>query len=314
MEIYKEAIRFLLDDPEVKTWPELYHAITQAAHKQPIAWDFPVRACQAVGSAAMQALPAVAAITCAHMALILIDDLLDEDPRGTHLRIGTGRAANLATGLNALAIRVLLDTKECKEREAAAEALNDMMGETAFGQDLDVQNNRTEEGYWAVTRAKSSPYFGAALYIGALFGGDPVKIAEQLRGFGRLFGEIMQIHDDLNDCLASPANVDWSQGRLPLPILFAELVQHPDRERFAALRNHVSEPGALKEAQSILVRCGAISYCVNELLTRQAKAHKLLGDIMLADSTPIEQLLKHVIAPIENLFASVGAEFTEADT
>ncbi len=311
MQIYKEAIQFLLADSAVKPWPELHDAITQAAQRAPIAWDFPIRACQGVGGEPRESLPAVAAITCAHMALILIDDLLDEDPRGAHLRIGTGRAANLATGLNALGIHVLLDTKVCRERERAAAALNDMLGETAFGQDLDVQNNRSEEGYWAVTRAKSSPYFGAALYIGALFGGAPVEIAEQLRGFGRLFGEIMQIHDDLNDCLASPANVDWGQGRLPLPILFAELVQHPDRERFVALRNLVSEPEALKEAQSILVRCGAISYCINELLVRQAKAHTILGDIALAEPAPLEKLLDHAIAPVKHLFASVGTEFEE---
>jgi geranylgeranyl diphosphate synthase type I len=314
MEIYKDAIHFLLEEPGVKTWPELHHTITQAAHKPPIAWDFPVRACQAVGADPGRSLPAVAAITCAHMALILIDDLLDEDPRGAQLRIGPGRAANLALGLHTLAVRVLLNTKECRERERAAAALNNMMGETAFGQDLDVQNMRSEEDYWAVTRAKSSPYFGAALYIGALFGETPVETAEQLRGFGRLFGEIMQIHDDLNDCLASPANMDWSQGRLPLPILFAELVQHPDRDQFIALRTRVAEPEALKEAQSILVRCGAISYCVNELLSRQAKAHGLLGDIALADPTPLEQLLEHVIGPVKHLFASVGAEFVEAKT
>jgi geranylgeranyl pyrophosphate synthase len=310
MEIYKEAIQFLLNDPVVKTWPDLHHAITQA--KKPIAWDFPVKACQAVSAGETHALPAVAAITCAHMALILIDDLLDEDPRGVHLRIGTGRAANLATGLSSLAIRVLLNAKECEERERAAAALNEMMGETAFGQDLDVQNMRTEEGYWAVTRAKSSPYFGVALYIGALFGEAPVEVAEQLRGFGRLFGEVMQIHDDLNDCLASPANVDWSQGRLPLPILFADLVEHPDRERFISLRSQVAEPEALKEAQTILVCCGAISYCVNELLARQEKARGLLGDITLADPAPLEQLLDQAIAPVKHLFAAVGAEFSEA--
>ena len=311
MGLYEESIQSLLQHPTVKNWVELGQAIERAAARQLVAWHFPIKACEAVGVPAQNALPAVAAITCAHMAIILIDDLLDEDPRGAHLRIGIGRAANLAVGLNTLGIRILLEAKDCKERVRAAAALNEMMQRTAYGQDLDVQNAQTEEAYWAVTQSKSSPFFAAALYIGALFGSANPETALQLKHFGDIFGEIMQIHDDLNDTLISPANVDWLKGRSPLPILFAQLVQHPERERFIQLRTQVEDPKALEEAQSILVRCGAISYCINELISRHKQAASLLGEMRLSDPQPLIQLLEEAIAPIRHLFTAVGADLIE---
>lgn len=306
--MYKQAIQLLLNEPSTHEWLEMQRALEQALNKRPVAWDFPIKAAEALGADGEQALPAVAAITCAHMAIILVDDLLDEDPRGAYLRMGAGRAANLAIGLNALGVRIVLGSNSA-ERERAAAALSEMMGRTAFGQELDVQNAHNEQGYWAVTRAKSSPYFSTALYLGALFSEAGPEVAEPFKQFGEVFGEIMQIHDDLNDCLASPANVDWLQGRSPLPILFAELVEHPDRERFISLRSQAGNAEALQEAQAILVSCGAISYAVHQLMARQKILEELLGEMKLADTAPLQQLLDQAIAPVKHLFAAVDAEF-----
>lgn len=311
MEIYDSAIELLVKHSSAQKWSELHTTLSRAANKRPVAWHFPVKACEALGVNGQQALPVVAAITCVHMAIILIDDILDKDPRGEYRRVGAGRAANLAVGLNALGLSVLIGANGIDEhkRLAAIAALNEMIGGTAYGQDLDVQNTQTEEGYWAVTRAKSSPYFGAALFIGALFGGAELSVANQVKRLGEIYGEIMQIHDDLNDCLASPANVDWASGRSPLPILFAQIVDHPERERFVQLRKQVEDAGLLKEAQSVLVSSGAISYSVHELTARHQQAQELLAQIKLADASPLQELLDEAIAPVKNLFSSVGAEF-----
>ncbi|UYN91978.1 MAG: polyprenyl synthetase family protein [Anaerolineales bacterium] len=307
MTIYHSAVELLLQQPQVAEWPLLQRALQQATGKPPVAWDFPIAGCVAAGAAQPQAIPAVAAITCAHMAILLIDDILDEDPRGEYNRIGAGRAANLAAGLFSLGQHVL-ETHPCPQPHLATAALNRMVGDTAFGQELDVQNDHSEESYWAVAHAKSSPYFGTALTLGGLYGGASQPLAEQLREFGALFGEVMQIHDDLNDCLAEPANVDWLQGRAPLPLLFAELVPHPQRERFVALRSQVTQPDALREAQSILVSSGAISYCVNELILRHRRLQAMLDTMPAAEPALLQQILDHAIAPVEHLFASVAAQ------
>lgn len=302
--VYTAAIHELLRQPAVQQWPLLASVIERALNVRPIAWDFPIAGCLAAGAEANQALAPVAAITCAHIGIILIDDILDEDPRGEYRKLGAGRAANLAAGLNSLG-QQMLELHPCPHPRQASLAFAHILGGTAYGQDLDVQNQHSEESYWAVARAKSSPYFASGLELGALYGGADLALSQQLRQFGAVFGEIMQIHDDLNDCLAEPANVDWLQGRAPLPLLFAELVPHPQRERFLVLRDQVSDPAALHEAQSILVSSGAISYCINELLSRQQALLALLGEMALANPRPLQQILEHAIAPVEHLFASL---------
>ena len=64
----------------------------------------------------------------------------------------------------------------------------------------------------------------------------------------------------------------------------------------------------LEEAQAILVRSGAISYSVNELLKRHAQAKALLAEMPLAKRADFDTLLQEVVDPVERLFAAVGAE------
>ena len=89
-------------------------------------------------------------------------------------------------------------------------------------------------------------------------------------------------------------------------------VKRPDRARFEELREQVQEPEALQEAQSILVRCGAISYCLHELLTRYEMAKALLAETALPDPTNLEKLLADVVGPLQELIVSLGEELPEA--
>lgn len=68
----------------------------RAVVKKPHGWQLPVFACEAVGGTTEQAIPAVIAMACMQIGIILIGDMLDDDPRGEYHRIGTGRAGNLA--------------------------------------------------------------------------------------------------------------------------------------------------------------------------------------------------------------------------
>ena len=105
-----------------------------------------------------------------------------------------------------------------------------------------MQNLEGEENYWRVVRAKSTPFYGAALQIGALLGGASPAVATGLRDLGVLIGEIIQIHDDLLDAFQTPANPDWEQGRNNLPVLYARTADHPDRVRFVGLLPHIADP------------------------------------------------------------------------
>jgi geranylgeranyl pyrophosphate synthase len=307
MDVYQSAIRLLEQQPEVQLWPELRRGLQRASHKAPIAVLLPSLACKAFGGREAAARPAVAAMTCAQISLLLVDDILDEDPRGEYHRLGKGRAANLSAAFASLANLVLLNTEALPQPILAARALNRMLLALAHGQDMDVQNQPSEAAYWQVTRAKSSTYFGASLLLGALCADADLEEARKLEQFGETYGEMMQIHDDLNDCLDSAPGPDWLEGRYSLPILFASIVKHPQRDRFSELRGNITVEGALEEAQTILVESGAISYCVNELALRHATAKQQLDDIKLADNTGLHLLLAEVIEPVQRLIATVGA-------
>lgn len=114
-------------------WHEMESILRRAASMRPKDWNLPVTACRAFGKSAEQAIPASAALACTQINIILVEDMLDDDPRGI-------------------------------------------------------------SSYW---QWKSR----------------------------ELYGEM--IHDNLNDTMVVPANPDWLQGRKPLPILFAQTVEHP---------------------------------------------------------------------------------------
>jgi len=289
-------------------WPEmdtLFHKIVTA---RPRHWRLPALTCQATGGTLEQAAPALAANACFHTGIILIDDLLDNDPRGEHNRIGAPAVANLALAFAATGMRLIAssDLEPAFRLAALAEAAQ-MLYTTALGQSLDLQNPSTEESYWHLVEMKSTPFFGAAFYLGGIFGGATLQEAPLLKRLGRLYGEIIQIHDDLGDALDTPASPDWLLGRASLPILFAQIVHHPLRERFIELRQAIPQEEALAEAQTILLHCGAISYGMQQILLRQQSACDLLATITLPYPDVLQFLLDDLVQPIEVMFEKMPA-------
>lgn len=307
MDLYKESLTIAQAHPIAQSWPGLHAGLERAKNKQPTSWQLPAIGCEAFGGQRSAAMTAVAAMTCSQISMLLVDDILDQDPRGEYLEIGEGLAANLAMGFVALAISLLMEDESRMDRQAPARALSHMIATVAHGQELDVRNQASEAHYWQVTRLKSALFFGTGLYLGALYANADLEAAEELLELGKIYGEMMQIHDDLNDSLASPANPDWLGGRYPLPILFAEVVDHPQRKRFLELRPRVADKQSLEEAQAILVSSGAISYSVNELMLRHEQALDKLEALQPPNPEPLHRLLTEVITPVEHLFEKVGA-------
>jgi hypothetical protein len=176
------------------------------ASKKPHDWLLPLIAWAAVGGDIQNAYPAITAIACAQISIILIDDRLDADPRGEYQRLGMPAAANLAAAFQAIGLEALMQSGNGQSpalQLTTPQSVNPMPDTTAYGQYLDILNPASEPD-------------------------------------------------------------DWLLGRLPLPILCAQAVDHPDRRRFIELRQNIPEPDALTEAQEILVRCGAIRYGIHQ--------------------------------------------------
>ena len=295
--------------PEVAAWPELADKFDRVVTQSAIDWTLPLLACQAVGGDVSMAVPGAAATACWAIGFMLVDDMLDEDPRGEYLRSGSGPTANLALAFHGLAFRVIEQAAVGADRRAAIIAsLASATLTITQGQHQDTQNPSCEEDYWKVARAKTAPFYGTSFYIGALLGDAGAEVAAELRELGMLLGEMAQVRDDLNDAFQTPAGPDWAQGRANLPILYARTIRHPDRVRFVDLLSRVSDPQALQEAQQILIACGAVSYCVYHLVKRYQACEQLLGKLSLADSAPLAGLLERQNQPLIRLLRACGAE------
>jgi geranylgeranyl pyrophosphate synthase len=295
--------------PEVQAWPDMVRIFEHHVNQPHQVWEWPYRACRAVGGDESLAASSAAAILCMILSVVLVDDMLDQDPRGEHLKLGDAVAANISFAFQAVAFKVISQTPADAERRAAVLAGFAQMALTmAYGQELDTQNLSGEENYWKVTHAKSSSYFGTAMYAGAVIGNASPESAERLRNLGELTGDVIQLHDDIKDALETPANPDWKQMRNNLLFLYAQTADHPDRDRFLALRPRVDDPKALKEAQEILVRCGAVSYGLYHICQRYMASKKILAETQLADPAPLREVIVKYVSPLADLLREYGIE------
>jgi geranylgeranyl pyrophosphate synthase len=303
----------VLSLPEMAAWPEVVNLFPETSDK-PIRmdWQLPALACQAVGGDSTVALPAVAAIACLQISIILADDILDEDPRGEYHRLGYGRTCNLALAFQSAALALINRAPAPLEsRAAAATCLAQAALATCYGQDLDVQNLRGEANYWRVVSAKSTPFYGAALQVGAFLGGAAPAVAQGLYDLGVRIGEITQIFDDLMDAFQTPANPDWLEGRNNLALLYATTAQHPQRQRLLELMPESADPARLAEGQRILISSGAVSYCVYQLFQRYQAGRAALDTLSLADAAGMQELLQLQVEPVVHWLPTIGAATPE---
>lgn len=308
MELFSRLLEEFSTLSHLREWHEVQSVFRRAALAKPKHWLLPLRTCEAVGGNGGQAFPAVLAAACGHIGIVLVDDMLDADPRGVHSNAGEAATANMASALQSAATHVLADSDmPLALKLRAMEAVNAMFLATALGQYWDVTTTiEDEEAYWKIARAKSSPFFSTAFEIGALAGGASLEAAARIRELGIVYGEMIQIHDDLDDSLAIPAKPDWNKGRVSLPILFVQVVDHPFRSRFGELRPHVCEQlSALEEAQQILIECGAVSYCVHQLLERYDQACGLISVLPIEQHKELKNIFEDVTQPVVRLLEEV---------
>jgi geranylgeranyl pyrophosphate synthase len=293
MQVTHEEIRqFIAGMPEVDLWPELATIFDRAGNVARPDWNLPVLACQAVGGSKAAGLPGAAAIACLQLSIIIVDDILDNDPRGAHNRYGKGPSANMALAYQSIATSIISEVSLPEsDKLRAISTLNRAALATAVGQNADIQNYRDEESYWMVVKAKSTPFYGAALELGSILGSAPAATSSHLYDLGVIIGEIIQVEDDINDALEVPANADWKMGRNNLLLLYADTIDFEEKERFRQLVNDIDNPKALSEAQQILISCGAVSYAAYQLIGRYRKAKNLLENLSLAEGSFLYDIL-----------------------
>jgi geranylgeranyl pyrophosphate synthase len=306
-EAMKQRIRSL---PDISRWPLALEMIDRPEHRESSSvWEYPAAACQAAGGQESDALPAAAAIFASVVSIHLVDDMLDDDPRGDYRRLGTGPVANVALAFQA-AGHLLLDQAGVKPevRAALQASFASMSVATCFGQALDATELAGEEEYWRVVTNKTPPLFGEALRMGALLGGATPGTAERLARVGRSLGLFVQVNDDMGDAMAVPACADWRRRHNNLLILYALTAGHAERDEFARLSARADDPEALDSAQKILLRSGALSFCTLKLIEISQEIQELLAGVELKDPAPMARIIDRHREPLRRLLERAGVE------
>ncbi len=313
MQVTHEDIRqFIAGMPEISLWPELATIFVKAGSVERPDWNLPVLACQAVGGSEAVALPGAAAIACLQLSIIIVDDILDNDSRGAHNRYGYGPSANMALAFESIATAIISQASLPEEyRLRAISSINRAALATAVGQNADVQNYRDEESYWMVVRAKSTPFYGAALELGGILGLATLTVSNQLYDLGVIIGEIIQIEDDIDDALEVPANADWKMRRNNLLLLYADTVDFPDKELFRRLAKKIDYQDNLVKAQKLLVSCGAVSFAAYHLVSRYRRAKTLLNTMSLAAPSHLDGILDDYAQTLLQRLRLSNIEFSE---
>ena len=219
------------------------------------------------GSATREDLLGAVAVELVHLASLYHDDVMDEatvrrNVESVNARFGNlvaivagdfllARSAEIAAGLGTEIAALLAAT----------------LGELCQGQVAEVhsafQVGRSEASYSNAIAGKTASLMSTSCRIGALTGGLPRDQVEAFTSFGRYFGMIFQVRDDILDIIGSeaelgkPAGQDLAEGIYTLPVLLALADPVAGPELGPLLGQPLGQPERDK-ARSIVAESGAI--------------------------------------------------------
>ncbi len=207
------------------------------------------------------------AVELVHLASLYHDDVMDEatvrrNVESVNARFGNlvaivagdfllARSAEIAAGLGTEIAGLLAAT----------------LGELCRGQVAEVhaafQVARTEESYLGAIAGKTASLMATSCRIGALTGNLSRAQVDAFTTFGRYFGMIFQVRDDILDVvgteaeLGKPAGQDLAEGIYTLPVLLALADPTVGPELSPLLGQPLGQPERDK-ARSIVAGSGAI--------------------------------------------------------
>ena len=305
----RDVFNLFMKLPGFDMWPEVQDLFPDQESFVRMDWRLPVYSIEAVDLERPDPLPLVSALACLQVSIILVDDILDEDARGKHNEMGTGRAANLALALQSASHLLVQDMALPAERlNRLTTSLQKMAYRTAVGQEIDVNEIANEADYWALVQAKSTPFYGTALEIGAITAGASPQMCQAIYEVGSVFGEIIQIMDDITDAFEQPAKPDWIRQNNNLVILFAKTALHTRQGQFHTYLSDIATPESLAKAQSLLIESGAVSYGIYHIFDRYHRAQAILREAGVPHDITITGLLKQQIKPLLSLLSKINVD------
>ncbi len=208
------------------------------------------------------------AVELVHLASLYHDDVIDEATVRRNVESVNSRYGNLVAIVagdyllsRSAAIAASLGTE-------IAELLATTLGQLCQGQVVEVRScfktDRSDQDYFAAITGKTAALMSASCRIGALTSRAPRPEVEAFTEFGRAFGMVFQLRDDVLDVIAEdgelgkPPGQDLAEGVYTLPVLLA--LRDPDAG--GELRTLLGQPLGQPErekARSIVSESGAVA-------------------------------------------------------
>ena len=213
------------------------------------------------------------AVELVHLASLYHDDVIDEATIRRNVESVNSRFGNLVAIVagdyllaRSAAIAAGLGTD-------IAELLADTLGRLCQGQVSEVrsafQTSRSREDYVSSISGKTAALTATSCRIGALTGGLPGSEVDACTEFGRCFGMVFQIRDDILDITATdgllqkPAGQDLAEGIYTLPALVALADADAGPDLRALLGQPLAQPERDK-AREIVMASQGIAESVDE--------------------------------------------------
>jgi heptaprenyl diphosphate synthase len=237
-----------------------------------------------------------------HLASLYHDDVMDEaeirrNVDSVNARFGNliaivagdylmARSAGLAADLGAESASLMSNTLAWLTRGQISEV------RTAFSLE------RTEDDYFTAIEGKTATLMSSACRMGAMTAHLPADETEALTEFGRCFGMVYQLRDDILDLIATdnqlgkPAGQDLAEGIYNLPTLFA-LADTSVSDELRGLLGRPLDDDERERARKLVVATDGIDRTIRAASTYLDAAHAALE-----------------LLPSENLRASFGSLIT----
>ncbi|MCK9244624.1 MAG: polyprenyl synthetase family protein, partial [Candidatus Marinimicrobia bacterium] len=173
-----------------------------------------------LGGSRQNLMPAALAVEVLHTFTLVHDDIMDNDSvrRGqqtVHVKWNVNTAILTGDGLNALAFRLLMQTKSVQLDRIGTEFSQAML-EICDGQAFDLAFEKIDgidtEDYMNMIARKTGRLLGLACQLGALVADASPKIVNNLNLFGQELGLAFQIQDDLLELTANQEAMGKSLG------------------------------------------------------------------------------------------------------
>ena len=221
-----------------------------------------------------------------HLASLYHDDVMDEatirrNVDSVNARYGNliaivagdylmARSAGIAADFGAATASLLARTLAWLTRGQVSEV------RTAFALD------RSEHDYFVAIEGKTAALMSASCRMGAMTAGLSSEETEALAEFGRCFGMVYQLRDDILDLIATnnqlgkPAGQDLAEGVYSLPTLYA-LRDSRQADELSSLLGRPLEDDEREHARKLVVATDGIDRTVLAANRFLADAHRAIA-------------------------------------